>query len=98
MHKCFKMISHYIENLAKNKEIYLRIKVWPGASKTEFKAEMIDGTLKIAVAAPPEKGKANIALLKFLAREFSIDKNNIKIISGAGERLKLVKISVAPQK
>lgn len=98
MHKCFKMISHYIKNLAKNKEIYLRIKVWPGAGKTEFKEEMTDGTLKIGVAAPPEKGKANTVLLKFLAREFSVDKNNIKIISGAGERLKLVKISAASQK
>jgi len=92
------MISQYIKNLAKNKEIYLRIKVLPGAGKTEFREEMADGTLKIAIAAPPEKGKANQALIKFLARELSADKNSVRILSGAGERLKLVKVSLNGKK
>ena len=92
------MISQYIKNLAKNKEIYLRIKVWPGAGKTEFREEMVDGTLKVAVAAPPERGKANTALIKFLAREFLVDKSAVRILSGVGERLKLVKISASGKK
>jgi len=50
-----------------NKKIkeYIRVKVIPNSAKTEIKGEMADGTLKIAVAAPPEKGKANATLLGF---------------------------------
>ena len=72
---------------------YLRIKVIPGAPKTEIKGEMADGTLKIAVAAAPEKGKANAALIDFLAKNFGVPKGNVKIISGISTRTKLVKIS-----
>jgi uncharacterized protein len=79
--------------LEKNKQVYLRIKVIPGAPKTEIKGEMADGTIKIAVAAAPEKGKANQALIKFLAEESGVQKNDIKIISGASARIKLIKIS-----
>jgi uncharacterized protein len=74
-------------------EEYLRVKVISGAPKTEIKGKMADGTLKIAVAAAPEKGKANQALLEFLAEEFGVVKNNIAIISGAASRIKLIKIN-----
>ncbi len=87
------MLEKYIKNLADNKEIYLRIKVLAGAGKTEFIEEMADGTLKIAVRAVPEKGKANQELIRYLAKEAGADKSDIKIISGAGERLKLIKIA-----
>lgn len=86
------MLEKYIKIFTNNKEIYLRIKVLPGAGKTEAVGELTDGTLKIAVAAVCKKGKANLELIKFLAKRFGADKRNIKIISGAGERLKLVKI------
>jgi len=87
------MISEYIKNLAKNKEIFLKIKVLPGAPRSEFKGEMADGTLKIAVAAAPEKNKANLVLIKFLAQELSLEKSAFQIISGTANRLKLVKIT-----
>ncbi|MFA5247681.1 MAG: DUF167 domain-containing protein [Patescibacteria group bacterium] len=80
-----------------NKKIkeYIRVKVIPNSAKTEIKGEMADGTLKIAVAAPPEKGKANATLLGFLAKELSVSKNNIILISGASSRIKLIKIKYA---
>lgn len=87
------MLTSYIKNLAKNKEIYLRIKVLPSAGKTDFLDTMADGTIKIAVAAAPEKGKANQELIKFLATEMGVRKYQVKIINGAGERLKLIKVS-----
>jgi uncharacterized protein len=71
---------------------YIKVKVIPGAPRTEIKDMMADGTIKIAIAAAPEKGKANQALIEFLAEEFGVRKNNIVIISGAGARIKLVKI------
>ncbi|MFA4999870.1 MAG: DUF167 domain-containing protein [Patescibacteria group bacterium] len=87
------MLTKYIEKLANNKEIYLRIKVLPGAGETAFLDKMADGTLKIAVAAPPEKGKANKELIDFLAEQMGVRKYQIKVASGAGARIKLVKIS-----
>ena len=73
-------------------EIYLRVKVRPNAAKTCVKEIMIDETVKIDLAAAPVKGRANQELIKFLAQEYKVTKDNVKIISGAGERVKLVKI------
>lgn len=87
------MLTLYIEKLANNKEIYLRIKVLPSAGKSGFLEAMADGTIKIAVAAAPEKGKANQELIKFLAEELGVRRYQIEIISGAGDRTKLVKVS-----
>jgi len=91
------MLDNYKEKLKEKGEIYLRIKVRPLASLTAVKqiSEDEDGdTIKIDLAAAPVKGKANLELIKFLADEFAVNKDNVKIISGAGERVKLIKISV----
>lgn len=87
------MLALFIEKLANNKEVYLRIKVLPGAGKSAFLDTMADGTIKIAVAAAPEKGKANQELIKFLATEMGVRRYQIEILSGAGDRTKLVKVS-----
>lgn len=89
------MLKKYQEKLARDNEVYLRIKARPAADKTAvrdlFKEEEGE-TIKIDIAAPAERGRANQELIKFLAKEFSVAKDNIKIISGAGERIKLIKI------
>jgi hypothetical protein len=76
---------------------YLRIKVTPKSAKnciTEILDDKENGeTYKIKIAAPPEKGKANETLIKFLSKELSIPTEKISIISGKTEHLKLVKIS-----
>ena len=71
---------------------YLRVKVIPKSPRTEITDEMADGTLKIRVAAPPEKGKANTELIKFLSKHFSIPKDQISIISGKSDPLKLIRL------
>ena len=73
--------------------MYIKIKVRPGASQTKIVGKLDDEPIKIDVAAPPERGKANIELIKFLAKEYKVDKSSVSIISGAGERVKLVKIT-----
>lgn len=87
------MLAKYIDNLANNKEIYLKVKIIPGRAKTEFLSPMADGTLKIAVAAIPEKGEANQELIKFLASELGVRKYQVQITAGASGRDKLVKVS-----
>lgn len=74
------------------KEVYLRVKVRPNAAKTCIKELMADETIKIDLAAPAVNGKANKELIKFLAQQFEVIINNIKIISGITDRVKLVKI------
>ncbi len=87
------MLEKFRDNLSNNKEIYFRVKVVPGAAKTELKEEMADETLKIALAAAPEKGAANKELINYLAEELGVRKYQVKIISGLTDRLKLIKIT-----
>ena len=68
----------------------LRVKVIPRSAKTEIVGEMADGTLKIKIAAPPEKGKANDELVRFLAAHFGVKR--VEIISGHTAALKIVRL------
>ena len=72
---------------------YLRIKVLPKSAQTEIIDTLDDGTIKIRVAAPPEKGRANSELIKFLAKTHNVEKDQITILSGKSEPLKLIRIS-----
>lgn len=60
----------------------LTIRVTPRSRKTEFGGVMEDGTLRVRVAAPPVEGKANSALVKFLAKVFGVRQNRIEIVAG----------------
>jgi len=86
------MLEKFKDNLANNKEIYFKVRVIPEADKTEVKEEMSDETLKISLAATPEKGEANKELINYLAKELGVRKYQVKIISGLTDRLKLIKI------
>jgi uncharacterized protein (TIGR00251 family) len=68
----------------------LRVKVIPRSAKTEIVGTMSDGTLKIKVAAPPEKGKANDELVRFLAEHYKVKK--VEIISGHSAPRKIIRL------
>ena len=72
--------------------VTLRVKVIPRSPKTEFAGEMADGTRKVRVAAPPEKGKANEELCAFLARHYEVPRGAVSVVSGHTAALKLVRI------
>ena len=56
--------------------------------------DLPDGpALKIAVAAPPEDGKANAAVCKLLAKFLGTAKSNLTVVSGATARLKQIEIA-----
>ncbi len=86
------MFDEEISKFRKKGEVYLRIKVSPNSSETSYRKKLDDDTIKIDIAAQAEKGKANKELIKYLSRIFEVDKNNIKILSGVSDRLKLIKI------
>lgn len=89
------MLENYINKLKQGGELYLKVKVRPGAAKTILKGvlEGEEEVLKIDISAPPEKGKANIELLRYLSKALAVDKGGIRIISGAGDKIKLLKIT-----
>jgi uncharacterized protein (TIGR00251 family) len=70
-----------------------RVKVIPRSAKTEIVGEMADGTLKVKIAAPAEKGKANDALCTFLAEHYGVSRNAVTIVSGHSAALKLVRVN-----
>jgi uncharacterized protein (TIGR00251 family) len=58
-----------------------RVRVSPGASRDRISG-LYGGALKVSVTAPPEKGKANAGLIKFLAKAMGVDKNRLQMLSG----------------
>ena len=68
------------------------VRVHPGAPHTRVKEILSDGTIKIDVAAVPEDGKANVALIKFLAKEFDVPKSHIEIVSGQTAQTKVIRV------
>ena len=70
----------------------IRIKVIPKSSKTELAGYLPDGTWKVKVAATPEKGRANRALLDFLAEHLGIAKSRLRIASGETSQLKRIHV------
>lgn len=69
----------------------LKIKVSPKASRNALLGWHAD-TLKIAVTAAPDKGKANAAVIKLLARELGIPARDIEIQSGQSNAHKAIGI------
>ena len=69
----------------------LELYVQPGAKRSEFAGEY-DGRLKLRLAAPPVEGKANEALIAFLADHFNVPKRNVRIAAGLRSRRKRVVI------
>ncbi len=68
-------------------------KIVPGSSGATRICGVLDGMLKVKVSAPPEKGKANQSLLKFLAQTLDVKKNSLSIISGQTSPSKRVRVS-----
>lgn len=70
----------------------LAVKVSPGARREAVLGEH-DGALKVAITAPAEKGKANRALIHFLAELLRHSPSQIAILRGHTSREKLVAVS-----
>lgn len=59
----------------------------PGAKRDCLAGEHA-GALKVAVSAPPDKGKANDAIIALLSQVLQLPKSNISLVSGATSRQK----------
>lgn len=71
----------------------LRVKVTPRSSRSEIVGQLSDGTLKVKIAAVPERGKANEELCRVLAEHFGVARTAVAVISGHTSALKLVRVT-----
>jgi uncharacterized protein len=72
--------------------VTLAVRAQPGAKKTTIVGvygEGVAAQLKIAVNAPPIEGRANDALIAFLAELFSLPKSAISLTAGTTSRSKV---------
>jgi len=74
--------------------IHIELKVIPGAGKNEF-GGIRDGRLYVRITSPPENGRANENLRRFISDSFGCTKSSIKIIKGEKSRIKTIMISSA---
>jgi uncharacterized protein len=71
--------------------ITLVLHVQPGAKRSEV-AGLHGAALKIRLAAPPVEGRANEALLRFIADCFSVPLRNVELRQGGQSRHKRVEV------
>lgn len=69
----------------------LAVRVQPNASRNEI-AGCDDDLLRIRLAAPPVEGKANAALIAYLAKALRVRKSNIRLIRGQAGREKTLNV------
>jgi uncharacterized protein (TIGR00251 family) len=70
----------------------LNVKVVPGSSRDQIVGWLGDA-LKIKVMAPPEKGRANEAVVELLATTLGINADDIEVVSGRSSPSKVIAIT-----
>jgi len=73
-------------------DIIIPVKVVPNASRDRIVGEL-DGALKVTVSAAPERGAANKALCKLLAKTLNLRTNQVAVIAGKTAPQKTVRIT-----
>ena len=71
----------------------LRLRVKAGAKKTAI-VGIHGGALKVSVAAAPERGKANRAVLKLLAEVLGLAPSDVAIVSGKSSHDKVAEVAL----
>jgi len=72
--------------------VTLTLHIQPGAKRSEV-AGLHGEALKIRLAAPPIDGRANEALLRFVADSFDVPLRQVELLRGAQSRHKMVKVT-----
>jgi uncharacterized protein len=67
------------------------ITVSPGAARTELVGRYGDGW-RARIAAPPERGRANRALIELVAELAGVARHHVSVVAGAGSRRKVVEV------
>ena len=74
----------------------VRLRVSPGAARAAVLGRHCEAW-KVRVAAAPERGKANEAVLELLAEALAVPRANVTLVSGGASRDKIVELAgIAP--
>ena len=73
-------------------DVLLPVKAVPKSSRDKIVGEL-DGALKITVSAAPEKGAANTAVCKLIAKTLGLRVSQVTVDAGHGSPRKTVRIS-----
>lgn len=74
---------------AEGDDVLIRVHLQPGARRTAYGGEH-GGRLKIAVAAPPLDGRANDALIEWVAERLGLPRRQVSVTAGLKSRDKTV--------
>ena len=74
--------------------VLLHLSVMPNAKRTEVDG-LHDGALRVRLAAPPIDGRANEALVAWLAKSLGVPKRDVDVLRGESSRRKQVAIAVS---
>jgi hypothetical protein len=75
-----------------NQPLTIDLYVQPKSSRTRITG-LHDGSIKLAITAPPVEGKANTQVIAFIAKLFKIPKSAVTIQSGQQGRHKKIGIA-----
>jgi uncharacterized protein (TIGR00251 family) len=70
----------------------IRLRVKPGGREDRVLGEL-GGALKVEVTAPPERGKANAAVVRLVSAQLGVGRSQVTVVSGAGSQNKVVEIT-----
>jgi len=76
---------------ADDEGVVIAVSAVPGAGRSEIVGRHGDA-LKVRVAVPPEKGKANEAIVALLAHELGVPASTVSLVSGATGRAKRFRV------
>ena len=82
--------------------VRLAVRVMPRATWNGVQGIEIDAAghawLAVRLTAAPEAGKANAALIKLLARRWRLPASDLRVVSGAAARRKLLHVQGPPER
>ena len=78
---------------ARGDGVLLQVSVMPNARRTQVDG-LHDGALRVRLAAPPIEGRANAALVAWLARSLGVPRRDVELLRGDTSRRKQVALAV----
>jgi uncharacterized protein len=76
--------------------VLLQLSVMPNAKRTEVDG-LHDGALRVRLAASPIDGRANAALVAWLAKSLGVPRRDVEVLRGESSRRKQVAVAVSPE-
>lgn len=89
----YKKAFPQIAGLSPGEQVILPVRVKAGARHDSVSIERDEqgqACIRVAVTPSPEKGKANIAVCKLLAKELGVPKSAVQIVKGGTSPQKLI--------